>query len=156
MFMILERSADTDAVIIVLRGINFESSYESMATQAGLTTIRFKAVLGSARRILQNEGIWFGTIHKYGLRRLFDEDKVKKPESFKKKIIRGVNRELKCLSSISNFGALSKTDQHSVTTNRTVLNVISQQAKVRPEQPKIKITPQPMVDSQRLLSAKKE
>jgi hypothetical protein len=86
---------------------------------------------------------------------LVDVDKVKKPEAFKKRVFRGSYREIKHLSSISEFDKLSKADQHSVATNRIVLNVIRQQARVRPDEPKkTQIAPQPMVDVTRFLPKK--
>jgi hypothetical protein len=133
MAMIFERSPDTDAMIKVLRGCNDQISYQDMARQAGLSLHRAKSVLPSARRALRSDGgVLFGVIRGEGLKRLTDLEKVKKPEAFKKKVFRGAGREIKDLSTI-NFECLSKTDQHSVTTNRTVLNVLRQQAKVKPE-----------------------
>lgn len=151
-----ERSADTDAVIIALRGCNNEISYIDLARQAGLTVDRTKQVLSSARRALRSEsGVLFGTIVGEGLRRLTDADKVKKPEAFKKRVFRGAGREIKDLATISDFGNLEKSDQHSVTTNRTVLNVLRQQAMVKPEPPKVGTAPQPMANVAQLIQAKK-
>jgi len=148
--MTFERSADTAAVIAALRGCNNEVSYKDLAGQAGLTLLRAKQVLASARRALRTEsGILFGVIRGEGLRRLTDADKVKKPEAFKKRVFRGAGREIKDLGTIS-YGNLSKTDQHSVTTNRTVLNVIRQQATVRPEPPRTAIATQPMANIAKL------
>lgn len=151
-----ERSADTDAVIIALRGCNNEISYVDLARQAGLTVDRTKRVLSSARRAIRSEsGVLFGTIVGEGLRRLTDADKVKKPEAFKKRVLRGAGRELKDLATISDFGNLAKSDQHSVTTNRTVLNVLRQQAMVKPEPPKMSTAPQPMANVAQLIQSKK-
>ena len=151
-----ERSADTDAVIIALRGCNNEISYKDLARQAGLTLPRTKSVLRSARRALRSEnGVLFGTIIGEGLRRLTDADLVKKPEAFKKRVFRGAGREIKDLATISDFANLSKSDQHSVTTNRTVLNVLRQQALVKPEPPSAGLTPQPMANVAQLVQQKK-
>lgn len=153
--MTFERSADTDAVIIALRGCNNEISYTDLARQAGLTVARTKAVLPSVRRALFSEsGVLFGVIWGIGLRRLTDADKVKKPEAFKRRVVRGAGREIKHLGSID-YPNLQKSDQHSVTTNRTVLNVLRAQAKVKPELPKPSpIAPQPMANSEKLISRK--
>jgi len=151
-----ERSADTDAVIVALRGCNKEISYADLARQAGLALDRTKQVLASARRALRSEsGILFGVIRGEGLRRLTDADKVKKPEAFKKRVFRGAGREIKDLATISDFGKLEKSDQHSVTTNRTILNVLRQQALVKPEPQKMNMTPQPMANVAKLIPAKK-
>jgi hypothetical protein len=149
--MTFERSADTDAVIVALRGCNNEISYKDMAKHAGLTLLRAKQVLPSARRALRAEnGVLFGVIRGEGLRRLTDADKVKKPEAFKKRVFRGAGREIKDLGTIS-YDNLSKSDQHSVTTNRTVLNVIRQQATVKPEPPRTIIAAQPMANIEKLI-----
>lgn len=151
-----ERSADTDAVIVALRGCNNEIGYAELAKQAGLTLARTKQVLSSARRAIRSEsGVLFGTITGVGLRRLSDADKVKKPEAFKKRVFRGAGREIRDLSTISDFGNLSKPDQHSVTTNRTVLNVLRQQSLVKAEPKKAETAPQPMVDTAKLIQMKK-
>ena len=153
-----ERSADTDAVIVALRGCNNEISYMDLARQAGLTLMRTKSVLRSARRALRSEsGVLFGTIIGEGLRRLTVADKVKKPEAFKKRVFRGAGRELKDLASISDpeYNNLEKASQHSVTTNRTVLNILRQQALVKPEPPKEKMAPQPMANVAQLIQTKK-
>jgi hypothetical protein len=154
MAMTFERSPDTDAVIDALRGCNNEISYRDLARQSGLTLGRAKQVLASARRALRADKILFGTIRGEGLRRLTDSDKVKKPEAFKKRVFRGAGRELKDLATIANFGALEKVEQHSCTINRTVLNVLRQQARVKPEVQKTDITPQPMANVSRLIQAK--
>ncbi len=134
--MIFERSPDTDAVIKSLRGCNNEISYRDLARQAGLSLQRAKAVLPSARRALRSDsGVLFGVVRGEGLRRLTDEEKVKKPEAFKKRIFRGAGRELRDLGTIADFGRLSKNDQHKVTTNRTILSIIRQQANVKIEEP---------------------
>lgn len=154
MAMTFERSPDTDAVIHTLQGCNNEISYRDLARQSGLTLGRAKQVLASARRALRSEKILFGTIRGEGLRRMTDSDKVKKPEAFKKRVARGAGRELKDLATIANFGALEKVEQHACTINRTVLNVLRQQARVKPEERGIDITPQPMANVSRLIQAK--
>lgn len=136
MALIFERSPDTNAVAVVLRGCNDEITYQQLAKQSGLDLLRMKSVLHSARKIVRNEhGILFGTIIGEGLRRLTDVDKVKKPESFKKRVFRAAGRELKDQETIADFEALSKADQHRVSTNRIVLSALRQQAAVRPEPP---------------------
>jgi hypothetical protein len=156
MALVFERSPDTDAAISVLRGINDEISYADAAKRAGLGTPRFKCVLASARRALRSEGILFGVIRGEGLRRLTDQDKVKKPEAFKKRVMRGAGRELKDLSTIADFGALGKTDQHSVTLNRTILNAMRQSASVKPDKITPTASPQPMANVAVLASMKKK
>lgn len=150
-----ERSADTAAVINVLRACNDEITYEHLSARSNLALSRMRQVLASARRVIRREdGILFGSVKGKGLKRLDDQAKVKKPEAFKKRVARGARREVEDLGTISNFGALSKTDQHSVTTNRTVLNVIRQQAMVRPEEPsRSKVAP-PIADITRLIPRK--
>lgn len=156
MALSFERSPDTDAVIVALRGCNDEISYTALAQQAGLSLARTKSVLRSARNALRAESrILFGTIVGEGLKRLSDQDKVRKPEAFKKRVLRGAGREIRDLATISSFEQLSKTDQHSVTTNRTVLNVLRQQAMVRPEPQKTQMAPQPMANVSRLVPAKR-
>lgn len=150
-----ERSADTDAAINVLRGVNHEIAYIEAARRAGLGLQRFKAVLPSARRALSNEGILFGVITGQGLKRLTDADKVKKPEAFKKRVFRGAGRELKHLATISDFGALSKADQHSVTLNRTVLNAMRKSAAVKSDEAEKPVaSPQPIPNVALLASFK--
>lgn len=155
MALTFERSPDTDAVIIALRGCNDEISYKDLARQAGLTLMRTKSVLPSARRSIRAEtGVLFGVVRGEGLRRLTDADKVKKPEAFKKRVVRGAGRELKDLGTI-NIEGLQKTDQHSVSINRTVLNAMRQQAMVKPEPPKEKMAPQPMANVAKLVASRK-
>lgn len=150
-----ERSPDTDAVISVLRGCNSEISYSDLARRAGLAVARMKAVLRTARNALRTDGIIFGTVIGEGLRRLTDIDKVKKPEAFKKRVMRGAGRELKDLTTISDFGGLSKTDQHSVTTNRFILSTIRQSAAVKPDKIVATASPQPMANVAVLTQMKK-
>ena len=154
MALTFERSPDTEAVIVALRGCNNEISYRDLARQSGLSLGRAKQVLASARRVIRSEGVLFGVIRGEGLRRPTDSDKVKKPEAFKKRVYRGAGRELKDLSTIANFGALEKVEQHSCTINRTVLNVLRQQANVKPEPKKTVMTPQPMANITALIGAK--
>lgn len=147
--MIFERSPDTNTIISLLRGCNDEISYYELARQSGLPIQRVKSVLPSARRALRIEsGVLFGVVRGEGLRRLTDADKVRKPEYFMKKVFRGAGRELKDLSTISDFCRLSKNDQQSVTTHRTVLNVMRQQASMKTveiEPEKITSNPSPNI-----------
>ena len=157
MALTFERSPDTEAVIVALRGCNNEISYRDLARQAALSLARTKQVLNSARRALRSEGgILFGVIRGEGLRRLTDSDKVKKPEAFKKRVFRGAGRELKDLGTIANFGALEKVEQHSCTINRTVLSVLRQQANVKPKSKKTAMTTQPMANVSQLIAAKQK
>lgn len=150
-----ERSPDTEAAIQVLRGCNSEISYGEAARRANLSVQRFKAVLRSARNALRSEGILFGTVIGEGLRRLSDTEKVKKPEAFKKRVFRGAGRELRDLGTISDFGKLSKTDQHSVTLNRTILNALRQSSNVKPDKLSPSASPQPMPNVAVLAQMKK-
>jgi hypothetical protein len=155
MAMTFERSPDTDAVIRILRGCNDEISYLDLARQAGLSMQRMKAMLPSARRAIRAQsGVLFGVIRGEGLRVLRDTDKVRKPEAFKRKVMRGAGREIKDLSTISDFNGLDKADQHSVTTNRTILNVIRQQAQVKVEPQNVTITPLALPDTEKIISSK--
>lgn len=157
MALTFERTPDTTAVIRALRGCNDEISYHELARLAGLSTLRMKAVLPSARRIVRTEsGRLFGVIRGEGLRLLSDGDKVRKPEAFKRRVMRGAGREIHDLSTISDFTALPKAAQHSVTTNRTILNVIRQQAAVKIEaQDVLPMTPLPVPDSGKLIRSKR-
>jgi hypothetical protein len=150
-----ERSPDTDAVIDVLRGCNDQIAYPDIATRAGLTLERAKGVLASARRVLRKDGILFGTIMGHGVHRLTDLDKVKKPETFKRRVARGAGREIKDLSTIADFGKLSKTDQHCVTLNRTLLHAIKQSASVQPEKVKPATTAAPLPNTGALIQQRR-
>lgn len=152
--MTWERSVDTESVVVALRGVNDEISWRSVASQTGLTLARVKAVMPSARRALRSEGVLFGVVRGEGLRRLTDSDIVKKPEAFKKKVFRGAGRELKDQSLISNFGALPKVEQHTSTINRTVLNVLRQQAGVKVQPPAEKMTPVPLPNVTQLVKGR--
>lgn len=153
--MTLERSPDTDAVVRVLRACNDEIAYEQIALRSGLTLARSKQVLRSARRVIEKDGILFGVIRGQGLRLLADKDKTKLPEPWKKHVARGSRRVQSKLDTIANFGGLTKAEQYSVTTNRTILNVIEQQAKVKPEEPsKRKVADLPIADVTRLIVKK--
>lgn len=127
-----ERSPDTDAVINILQGCNQEISYGELASRAGLSPERVKSILPTARTVLRKTGVLFGCIRGYGLNRLTDADKVKKPEAFKRRVVRGAGREIKDLTTISAFDKLSKVEQHNVTLNRTILGAIRQSAAVKP------------------------
>lgn len=155
MALSFERSPDTDAVIAVLKGCNSEISYVEIARRSHLSLDRAKSILPSARRVLGTDGILFGTVVGEGLRRLTDEDKVKKPEAFKKRVMRGAGRELKHLSTIADFGSLSKTNQHSVTLNRTILSAMRQSAAVKPDKIAPSASPQPMPNVAVLAAMKK-
>jgi hypothetical protein len=143
--MSLDRSPDTNVVIEVLRGCNNEISYYELARQSGLSLGRTKAVLFSARRVLRAEnGMLFGCIYGQGLKLLSDADKVRKPEAFKRRVMRGAGREIRDLETIAHYDRLSKEEQQSVTINKTVLSVIRAQARVRPEPPKREMAPPPV------------
>lgn len=152
---IFERSPDTDAVIDTLIGCNDEITYQDIAARAGLSVERAKAVLPSARRVLRKSGILFGTIMGRGVHRLTDLDKVKKPEAFKKRVARGAGREIKDLSTISDFGKLGKTEQHAVTLNRTLLHAIRQSAAVKPKEVTTPITGAPLPNSASIIGQRK-
>lgn len=150
-----DRSPDTDAVINTLRGVNSEISYTEAARRSGLGVIRLKAVLRSARNALRSEGILFGTVVGEGLKRLTDQDKVRKPEAFKKRVMRGAGREIKDLNTISDFGALSKADQHITTLNRTVLHSIRQSAAVKLDKIQPQTTSAPLPNVTKLTGMRK-
>jgi hypothetical protein len=147
-----DRSPDTADVIAALRGVNGEISYKDLAKQAGVSIPRLKQVLPSARRVLfaENE-ILFGCVWGQGLRRMTDQDKVRKPEAFKKRVFRGAGRELKHLESID-LGRLSKSDQHITTTNRTILELMRREAQVKTEAPApMQTAPKPLPNMGRLV-----
>ena len=101
-------------------------------------------ILGSARRILEKEGILFGTIRGEGLRRLTDSDIVKLPTSFHKRTARGAKRELKRQDCYTNFEELPQTERHTATLARITLNAVLASATTKTEAPKPKAAPQPM------------
>ena len=154
MALAFERSPDTDATIDVLRACNDEIGYRDLAKRAGLSLPRMKSVLASARRVLAKDGILFGAIRGEGLKRLTDHDKVRKPEQFKKRVFKGAGRELKHLATISDFGALQKTEQHSVTLNRTILGAIRQSASVKPDKVVEKTVSAPLPDVTKLIAGR--
>ena len=141
-----ERSPDTDAVVVALRGANREISYKSIAQQTGMAMRRVMGILGSARRILEKEGILFGTIRGEGLRRLTDSDIVKLPASFHKRTARGAKRELKRQDCYTNFEDLPQTERHTATLARITLNAVLATVTTKPEASKPKAAPQPMAN----------
>lgn len=151
-----ERSPDTDTIIDILRGCNDQIEYVVLAHRANLPLERTKSLLPTARRALRKEGILFGTITGHGIHRLTDADKVKKPEAFKRRVFRGAGREIKDLTTISDFGKLSKTDQHAVTLNRTILTAMKQSAGVKPDKAtSTGIAPSPLPNTAVLVGQRK-
>jgi hypothetical protein len=155
----IERHVDTVAVLDILRGTNGEITYRDLARRAGLTDKRTKTVLGSARRMLANEGVLFGCIWGEGLKRLTDQDKVRKPEAFKRRVAKGAARELKHLGTIQHHDKLSKDEQARVTVNRTILGVLQTQARVKAEEIKVAPTPvpqpPPLIHTGRLIATRR-
>ena len=141
-----ERSPDTDAVVIALRGANLEISYKSIAQQTGLAIRRVMGILGSARRILEKEKILFGTIRGEGLRRLTDRDLPKLPARHLKRTARSTKRELKRQDCYTNFEALPQTERHTATIGMIALNAILGMATTKTDAPKPKAAPQPMAN----------
>lgn len=139
MSLTFERSEHTEAVVKILRKVNGEASYMTLASQSKLPVARLKSVLSSARRILKRDKILFGVVIGQGLKRLSDQDKVVKSESTKKRMARTADRGIKDLETIEQFERLSQTDQLKVTTNRTILNLTRQQLRVKAVPP-----PEPM------------
>lgn len=131
--MNFERSPLTDSLVHILRAVNGEVSYETLAKQAKIDKARMKAVLPSARRILKGEKILFGCITNFGLRRLVDGDKVRKSEDNKKRMARAAGRAIRELGTIEAFDRLSNIDQLVVTTNRSIFNLARSQLMTRPE-----------------------
>lgn len=129
-----ERSPDTQAVIMVLRGVNQEISYANLSSAANMSLDRTKSVLPSARRILRNESkILFGTVTGWGLKRLSDFDKVRKSESNKKRVRNAAGRALKELETLEKFELMPPSDQVTVTTNRTIFAMIRQHTGATPK-----------------------
>jgi hypothetical protein len=128
-----ERSPDTEAVIIALRGVNEEATYQGLAKQANMSLLRLKSVLRSARQILRREKILFGTITGVGVKRLADTDKVRKSEDNKKRMANAAKRGIKELDTIEHFELLIPIDQLTVTTNRTIFHLTRQQLKAMPK-----------------------
>jgi len=123
-----ERSPDTNLVVTALRGVNGDVAYVALAAQVDLPVARVKTLLPSARNILRAEqGILFDVVRGVGLRRLDNQGKVKKVDTAVKKISRAAKRGEKELRTVD-YGALSKTDQHHVTTQRLFFHAVRGQA----------------------------
>lgn len=128
-----ERSAITQALIVALRGVNGEISYEALAQQIGTDVATMKASLGSARRILIEEQIFFGVIQGIGLQRLFDINLSVKTRSDIKKIGRATTRGKKVIAAIKEFESLPLVNQRMVTTARLLYENIEGGLKAKPE-----------------------
>lgn len=150
-----ERHPDTQAVVDCLRGVNGEISYSEIAKTVKLTTGRLKSVLPSARRVLSKEKIMFGTIIGVGLRRLSDQDKVKKSETNKKRIGRSASRAFHELETVEHMELLPPREQVMATTNRTLFWVTRQQCNAKPPKEAEKVTPAALPDVQKIISLKK-
>lgn len=135
MQQMFQRSPETEAIVAVLRGVNLDIAYGEIARQTKLPLERMKELLSSARRVLRNEGIMFGTVRNYGLRRMGDREKVQKSEDNKKRISRAASRALKEIDTIEAFELLPPVDQLVVTTNRAIFSLTRQQAKTKATEP---------------------
>lgn len=133
-----ERSADTDRLVVALRGVNGEISYSNLAKQADLAIPRAKALLTSARRIvLRDDGLTFGAIRGFGVKRLNLEEKINDADHDLKKMHRASGRAIKKHDTID-YGLLKKDQQHRVTTQRTVFNIIRMNSAVKSKKPETK------------------
>jgi hypothetical protein len=148
--MNFERSLLTETVVLILRGVNDEISYQQLAKLAGTSVDRVKTAVPSAKRILANEKIEFGVIHGQGLKRMGEVDKAHKTEANKKRIGRAAGRAEKHAARIK-LDALPPAEQLMVTTNRTVFGFMRRQARVKPEEPQTKAAAAPSTDTGALI-----
>lgn len=118
-----ERSALTETIVSILRGVNSEISYQTLANGTRVSIEQIKKSLPSAQRILAGEGILFGRVTGFGLRRLTDQDTARKSEQRKRRMFNQGKYGLKELGTIKEFERLSSADQLLVTTNRTVFSL---------------------------------
>lgn len=144
-----ERSDDTDRLVVTLRGVNGSIAYKQLAEQVGLSVRRTKTMLASARRILLNEKIAFGTINGFGIERLDDTGKSKQGGVHIAKIGRAAKRGIKHLEAVDHPELMSNADQLMHTTRRTILNAVRGQAMV-PVTAK-PMTDKPMIESDKLI-----
>lgn len=124
-----ERSADTDKIIEVLRGVNDEITYSELASRTRLSRTRCKQLLRTARKALMKDKIVFGVEIGVGLARLADGDKVHLAARRKRHIGREAHRGIKEIETIEQFDKLSGADQIMATTNRTIFSLMKQQAR---------------------------
>lgn len=135
--MTFERSPDTEAVINVLRGVNDEITYAQLARRTGLSVTRVKQVLPSARRILESDLIGFGVIRGEGLKRLAPGDKAVLTVDVLDRIGRASGRGLKRTELTDvDYNGMDKAAQHIHTGNRTIINLMRNQAKTKAQPPK--------------------
>src|SRR5262249_13947925 len=126
-----QRNSDSDALRRVLRSVNNEISYEQMAKLSALSLEQAKKLQSQVRRSLVREGIVFETVFSVGLRRMTDSDKVRVPATFKRRVLRSANRTLKVLDTIAHPELLERAEQAQLQIDRTILNAIKQQAKMK-------------------------
>lgn len=140
--MRFKRSQLTDAVIVILRGVNDDISYSELAKRTKTTVPDVKRVLTSARRVLLNDKILFEPIIGFGLQRLTDSGKVLRSEKNKRRLKSGSRRSLKELETIFDYNQLTHDEQITVTLNRTLFELVQKEPEV--EQPRKEISrPEP-------------
>lgn len=136
--MTFERSPDIDAIAEILRGVNGFISYADLAKRSGRSLRRVMECHLRCRSLLKRtEMIWFGAVRGQGLQRLGPDDWAKFTSDGRKRVGRASNRALKrSVVSDTTYNSMSKTDQHTFTADRTILNIISSQARTRSEPPR--------------------
>jgi len=135
-----KRSADTDALMLALAGINNDVSYKLLAQQADLPVSRTKQLLPSARRaLLRERKIVFGVLRGYGLKRLDESEKIDASDDVKKRIRRAAGRGLRVLGAFNFAEATSNRDRVRHSTNTTIMTLIrSQTTALKEQQPEPK------------------
>ena len=119
-----EKSAATQSIFTILKGVNGEVSYEVIVAATGLPLDKLRGALTSARRALEREKIVFATVRGVGLRRLGDGEKVRSTERIKASIRRSSKRGIRRLDAVDDVTALAGPDQISATINRTLFETI--------------------------------
>jgi len=115
-----ERSAETERLIDILRGVNDEISYANASRLAGFAIHGGTPALTSARRHLETQhGIVFDCVRGVGLRRLGDVEKVTSTARHARSIRRTAKRGTTRIGAIENFAALPLKEQLQATLRAT-------------------------------------
>lgn len=118
--LIFEQSEKTLACIKVLRGVNYEVSYDALSQVVGFPVVGSTPALQSARKHLEKfENIVFECIYSEGLRRLDDSSKVRSTARHARQISRTARRGMKRLATVDSFEKLSPSDQLAATLRNT-------------------------------------
>lgn len=119
-----EKSATTQLLYTLLKGVNGEIAYERLVEATGKPLHEIRSALASARRSLERDRIVFATVRGVGLRRLSDGEKARSTEAIKKSIRRASGRGIRRLNAIENPAMMSNADQLTATINRTIFEAI--------------------------------